>query len=175
MTIGNNRRSSQNRREIIWTIGIRCVACSLITLMTLQAPIAQGQQNPSQQPQAPVRTPAPAPTQEQALSAPPMMPSDTSVNADQNSLPSAPTPQSGASEQQEPTQQTGTPQQPVGTAAAPYEKPTGVPGSSPAGAVIAPAKQRRVRAIVVRMSIVIAAGAAVGAVVGLSRASHGEP
>ncbi len=175
MTIGKNRRSSQNRREIIWTIGIRCVVCSLITLMTLQAPIAEGQQNPSQQQQAPVRTQAPAPTQEQALSAPPMMPADTPANADQNSLPSAPAPQSGASEQQEPTQQQGTPQQPVGTAAAPYEKPTGVPGSSPAGAVIAPAKQRRVRAIVVRMSIVIAAGAAVGAVVGLSRASHGQP
>ena len=95
MTIGKNRRSSQNRREIIWTIGIRCVVCSLITLMTLQAPIAEGQQNPSQQQQAPVRTQAPAPTQEQALSAPPMMPADTPANADQNSLPSAPVPQSG--------------------------------------------------------------------------------
>jgi cytoskeletal protein RodZ len=174
MTIGKNRRSSQNRREIVWTIGIRCVVCSLITLMTLQAPIAEAQQDPAQH-KAPVRTQTPAPTQEQALSAPPMMPADTSANADLNSLPSAPTPQSGASEPQEPAQQQGTPQQPVGTAAAPYEKPTGVPGSSPAGAVIAPAKQRRVRAIVVRMSIVIAAGAAVGAVVGLSRASHGQP
>jgi hypothetical protein len=175
MTIGKNRRSSQNRREIVWTIGIRCVVCSLIALMALQAPIVEAQQDPSQKQKASAPTQTSAATRDQALSAPPMMPADAPANTDLNSLPSAPAPQSGASEQQEPTQQQATPQQPVGTAAAPYEKPTGVPGSSPAGAVIAPAKQRRVRAIVVRMSIVIAAGAAVGAVVGLSRASHGQP
>jgi len=77
--------------------------------------------------------------------------------------------------QQEPVQQQTTPQQPVGTAAAPYEKPTGVAGSRPAGAAIAPAKQRRVRAIVIRVGIVLAAGAAVGTVVGLSKATHSAP
>jgi len=74
-----------------------------------------------------------------------------------------------------PTQTPAIPQQPVGTAAAPYEKPTGVAGSRPAGAVIAPAKQRRVRAIVIKVGIVLAAGAAVGAVIGLSKASHSQP
>jgi hypothetical protein len=63
----------------------------------------------------------------------------------------------------------------VGTAAAPYEKPTGVPGSRPAGAAIAPAKQKRVRAIVIRVGLILAGAGAVGAVVGLSKASHSQP
>jgi len=78
-------------------------------------------------------------------------------------------------QQSDPSQQTSTPQQPVGTAAAPYEKPTGVAGSRPAGAAIAPGKQRRVRAIVIKVSLILAGAGAVGAVVGLSRASHSEP
>ena len=104
---------------------------------------------------------------------------------DSDSLPSAPTPmlvaqqepaqQPAPPQQQPPAQQQTTPQQPVGTAAAPYEKPTGVAGSRPAGAAIAPAKQRRVRAIVVRVALVLAAGAAVGTVVGLSKATHSAP
>ena len=173
MTIRHNRGTSKTRQEIIWSYGIRCVVCSLIALMTLQGTAAaDAQQEPSYQAPAPQSKAVP---EQQAISAPPRMPDDTSANADLNSLPSAPTPQSQTSEQQAPAQQPANPQQPVGTAAAPYEKPTGVPGSSPAGAVIAPAKQRRVRAIVIRVSIVLAAGAAVGTVVGLSRASHSQP
>lgn len=89
-------------------------------------------------------------------------------------LPSAPEPQAPAQAQSSGNQQ-NSPQQPVGTAAAPYEEPTGVPGSRPAGAVIAPAKQRRVRAIVIRFGLLLAGGAAIGTVVGLSRASHSQP
>jgi hypothetical protein len=170
-----DKRASQSVREIVWTYGIRCVVCSLIALMTLQGTLAEAQQEPAHQQQTPAPSQPPALAREQAVSAPPMMPADTTANADSNSLPSAPTPQPPASEQQAPAQEQATPQQPVGTAAAPYEKPTGVPGSSPAGAVIAPAKQKRVRAIAIRVGIVLAAGAAVGAVVGLSRASHSAP
>jgi hypothetical protein len=65
--------------------------------------------------------------------------------------------------------------QPVGTAAAPLEKTSGVAASRPAGAVIAPAKQRRARAILIRVSIVIGAAVAVGTVVALSRASPSRP
>jgi len=90
-------------------------------------------------------------------------------------LPSAPEPQAPAQAQSSSNQQQSAPQQPVGTAAAPYEKPTGVPGSRPAGAVIAPAKQRRVRAIVIKVGLLLAGGAAIGTVVGLSRASHSQP
>jgi hypothetical protein len=64
---------------------------------------------------------------------------------------------------------------PVGTAAAPYEKTTGVAASRPAGAVIAPAKQRRARSILIRVSVVVGAAVAIGTVVALSRASPSRP
>ena len=96
--------------------------------------------------------------------------------AQQDPIPAAPVPQPALlAQQSESAQQSSSSQQPVGTAAAPYEKPVGIPGSRPAGAAIAPAKQRRVRAIVVRVSLLLAGAGAVGAVVGLSRASHSEP
>lgn len=86
-------------------------------------------------------------------------------------------PQAQQQPQSQPAQQPGTPQeqQPVGTAAAPYEKPTGVPGSRPAGAAIAPAKQRRVRAIVISLAVILAGAGAIGAVAGMSKASHSQP
>ena len=95
-------------------------------------------------------------------------------------LPSAPVPQSSSQpqEQSQQTQQPSAPQPqqpPVGTAAAPYEKPTGVPGSRPAGAAIAPAKQRRVRAIVISLGLILAGAGAIGAVAGMSKASHSQP
>ena len=66
-------------------------------------------------------------------------------------------------------------QKPVGIAAAPYEKTTGVAASRPAGAVIAPAKQRRARSILIRIGVVAGAAVAVGTVIGLSRGSSGRP
>jgi hypothetical protein len=66
-------------------------------------------------------------------------------------------------------------QKPVGTAAAPYERTTGIAASRPAGAVIAPAKQRRARSIFIRVSIVVGAAVAVGTVVALSNASPSRP
>ena len=71
-------------------------------------------------------------------------------------------------------QQNGT-NKPVGTAAAPVETTSGVAASRPAGAVIAPAKQHRARAILIRVSIVVAAAVAVGVVVGLSKSSPNRP
>jgi len=71
-------------------------------------------------------------------------------------------------------QQSGTPQ-PVGTAVAPYEKTTGVAASRPSGVVIAPAKQRRARSILIRVGIVAGAAVAIGTVVALSTASHSRP
>jgi hypothetical protein len=94
-------------------------------------------------------------------------------------LPSAPVPQAAPQQQTQPSQPaqqpTTPPQAPVGTAAAPYEKPTGVPGSRPAGAAIAPAKQRRVRAIVISLGLVLAGAGAIGAIAGMSKASHSQP
>jgi hypothetical protein len=55
------------------------------------------------------------------------------------------------------------------------EKTTVISASRPAGAVIAPAKQRRARAIFIRVAVVVAAAAAVGAVIGLSKTNNGRP
>jgi hypothetical protein len=65
--------------------------------------------------------------------------------------------------------------EPVGTAAAPYEKPLGVAASRPAGAAIAPAKQKRVRSILIRVGLIAGAAAAIGTVVALSKASPSRP
>jgi len=115
-------------------------------------------------------------------SAPPSSAQAAEAGVQDPLLPAAPVPQLSMAAQQaqpvqqaQPSQQNSEPQQPVGTAAAPYEKPVGVPGSRPAGAAIAPAKQRRVRAVVVKVSLLLAGAAAVGAVVGLSKASHSKP
>ena len=81
----------------------------------------------------------------------------------------------------EPGSQTGQEQQqntgpkPVGTAAAPEMKTSGVAASRPAGAAIAPGKQRRARSFLIRVSIVLGAAIAIGTVVGLSRASPSRP
>jgi|SRR5579859_6799161 len=64
---------------------------------------------------------------------------------------------------------------PVGSAVAPFEKTTGVAASRPAGAVIAPGKQRRARSIVIRMSIAVGAAVAIGTVVALSHGSSSRP
>jgi len=79
----------------------------------------------------------------------------------------------GAQAQQQP-QQNQTP--PVGTAAAP-EAPavTGVPASKPAGAVIAPAKQRRSRAFFIKLSAIVGGAAAIGTVAALAKGSPSKP
>jgi hypothetical protein len=65
--------------------------------------------------------------------------------------------------------------EPVGTAAAEAPVTTGVAGSEPAGAAIAPAKQRRVRMLVIKVAAVVGAGAAIGAVAALASASPSRP
>jgi hypothetical protein len=64
---------------------------------------------------------------------------------------------------------------PVGTAAAPAVKATGVAGSRVSGAAIAPAKQRRVHTFLIRVAVIAAACVAVGTVVALTHATPSEP
>jgi hypothetical protein len=73
------------------------------------------------------------------------------------------------------TKQGNPPPPPVGTAAAPYEKPEGVPASRPAGAAIAPAKQRRTRSFAIRTALVVGAGVAIGVVIATSLSSSSRP
>jgi hypothetical protein len=70
-----------------------------------------------------------------------------------------------------PEAQQSAPTVPVGTAAAPYEKPIGAAVARPVGAAIAPAKQKRSRSFKIRIAIVVGTAVAVGTVVALSMAS----
>lgn len=113
------------------------------------------------------------------------------VEAGNTTLPSAPQPQAvqtgdqtadpaGQSAQnQQPAQTADTQQQnqkqPVGTAVAPVVKPEGVAASRPAGAAIAPAKQRRVRSFAIRVGLLVAAGVAIGTVAAASLGSPARP
>lgn len=63
----------------------------------------------------------------------------------------------------------------MGTAAAPAEPAGGVAATRPAGAAIAPAKQKRSHTLLIRMSLLIGAAVAVGTVIGLSEASPNRP
>lgn len=81
---------------------------------------------------------------------------------------SADPPQSAPADQQTSTQ-------PVGTAAAPYVKPEGVVASNPAGAAIAPAKQKRVHSLALRVGLLVGAGVAIGTVTALSLSSSSRP
>lgn len=89
------------------------------------------------------------------------------------------TPNSTDSGQAAPTQtdpnQTTKPQRPVGTAAAEAPKVNGVTAAQPAGVAIAPAKQRRVRTIVLRVGALVGAGAALGTVIALTAATPSKP
>jgi hypothetical protein len=67
------------------------------------------------------------------------------------------------------------PQKPVGTAAAEAPDTTGIAASQPAGVAIAPAKQRRVRTIVLRVGAIVGAAVAVGSVVALTEATSAKP
>lgn len=66
-------------------------------------------------------------------------------------------------------------QRPVGTAAAEGPRVSGVTAAQPAGAAIAPAKQRRVRTVVLKVGAILGASAAIGAVVALSAATPSKP
>ncbi|HLY39761.1 MAG TPA: hypothetical protein VKR52_01060 [Terracidiphilus sp.] len=104
---------------------------------------------------------------------------------DSREMPDAPAPAAQQNQgQQQSSQQQNPPADPngqegnspaVGTAAAPLEKPSGVAASRPAGAAIAPAKQRRVRTFLISVGVVIGAGVAIGTVAALSHASPSRP
>ena len=64
---------------------------------------------------------------------------------------------------------------PGGTAAAPYVKQEGVTASRPAGAAIAPAKQRRIRSFAIRAGLVVGACVAIGVVTAASLGSPNRP
>jgi len=145
------------------------IAGMLIVLLV--APLAQA--SPAEEPQEQKQPPVPALPQP----SPQPQPDTNPPGPNPQNAPEAPSPQLAdpATRQNNPQpdqQQNG---HPVGTAAAPVVKPTGVAASRPAGAAIAPAKQRRMRTIVIRVGIIVAAGVAIGTVAALSRRSSARP
>ena len=73
---------------------------------------------------------------------------------------------------QAPTQKS---QRPVGTAAAEAAKVSGITAAQPAGVAIAPAKQHRVRTVVLKVGAIVGAGAAVGTVIALTAGTSSKP
>jgi len=136
-------------------------ACLVIFLAAPWAETANAQQQEAQPQEAMAARQPQTGTQTATLAQP------------QDTASESPGGQAGASQSAPDPTQSGA--KPVGTAAAPLEKTTGISGSRPAGAVIAPAKQRRARAIFIRVAVVVAAAAAIGAVVGLSKSNNGRP
>jgi len=67
------------------------------------------------------------------------------------------------------------PREPMGTAAAQTVPTMGIAASRPAGAALAPAKQRRVRSILIKMGVIVGVGVAVGTTVALSEGSPSKP
>jgi len=93
---------------------------------------------------------------------------------------SAPAPSAGATPEPNPApppqdQTEPKMQRPVGTAAAEAPKVSGITAAQPAGIAIAPAKQRRVRILVLKVGAILGAGAAIGTVVALSAATPSKP
>ena len=85
-----------------------------------------------------------------------------------NSSPAQQSVQSSTTEEQKP-------QRPAGTAAAEAPRVSGITAAEPAGVAIAPAKQHRARAIVIKVGAIVGAGAALGTVLALTEATHSKP
>jgi hypothetical protein len=96
------------------------------------------------------------------------------ADSSQQDTSSRPTAQT-AGEAQVPDTQDQKLQHPVGTAAAEAPKVSGVTAAQPAGLAIAPAKQRRVRTIALKVGAIIGAGAALGVVIALTEATPSKP
>ena len=149
----------------------RKIASSLVLL--LLAPFAVAATSPAQdtastaqnqaQPQSPTTQANPGPSQPQAL------PNSPGAARPQTSADSQPVSAQQSSPRQQPSQE------PVGTAAAESVETTGIAASKPAGAAIAPAKQKRTRSFLIKVSAIVGASVAIGTVVALSSASPSRP
>jgi cytoskeletal protein RodZ len=117
--------------------------------------------DPSQAPLAPVPSARPADTN--------TVPPDAPSEVQRSQEPQAPPPTT----QMQSTQQA--PSVPLGTATAQQGATRGGLASRPAGEAIAPAKQRQVHSLLIRLGLVAAGAVAVGTVVGLTRGTSSTP
>lgn len=117
--------------------------------------------DPAQAPLAPVPSTRPA----QTKTVPPDAPSEVQRTQQAQSTDTA--------QQQKPAQSERT--NPLGTAAAQQGATRGGVASRPAGEAIAPAKQKQVHSLLIKLGLVAAGAAAVGTVVGLTRGTSSVP
>ncbi|HUO60716.1 MAG TPA: hypothetical protein VMU24_08610 [Candidatus Acidoferrales bacterium] len=118
--------------------------------------------DPSQPPLAPpVSNPSLPESPSAQQSAPTQQPSTT--------LTEQPTPQAIPQTQQQQLQA------PLGAAAAEQVRTAGGGASRPAGAALAPAKQKQSRSLLIKTGAILAAGIAVGTIYGLSRGTSSVP
>ena len=96
----------------------------------------------------------------------------TALKSSDSSLSSQQADQQGVPQATEPTSKPNTP---LGTAAAPDTHVDGIAASTPSGAAIAPAKQRRVRKFAIRTVLIVGAVVAVGVVAAASLGSPSRP
>lgn len=161
-------------RMRFWSCGLnRQIAGCLVMSLALPfaAASALAQQSAPTPPAAQSPTPPAAQSQGSEADSDPSQsgasPATPAPAAAPATAPNQQSPSAGAG-QQPPNANNG---QPLGTAAAPYEKALGVPASRPAGAAIAPAKQRRTRSLLIKVGVLVGAGVAIGTIVALSKAS----
>ena len=138
-----------------------CIAVSL--LMPCVTAAASPLQDQGDASAVAAQNPSPALSQTHSF---PDSPGSTRLQVAENTAPFG-AQQSLATQQQD--------QEPVGTAAAAGVETTGVAASKPAGAAIAPAKQRRTRSFLIKVSAIVGASVAVGTVVALANASPSRP
>jgi len=159
-------------RALLWT------ACAIFLLGTsndilaqaVTSPASQTQSQTSNAPQASSETSGAGNSTAQTKSASELPDSPDATRADdQDSTPPSDQKQPPASAQNQKLQR------PVGTAAAEAPKVNGVTAAQPAGVAIAPAKQHRVRTIVLRTGAILGAAAALGTVVALTATTPSKP
>jgi hypothetical protein len=175
-----------NLRIKKWLIERPVAACMILLLA---AQITRAEPLPGQEPTAGQETQGASPTAtQQENPAPNSAPATTTqspeVEAPSSSGTPPPGPQSApngdqsvpaSGSQASPDQQQNGTAQPVGTAAAPAVKDTGVAGSRVSGAAIAPGKQRRVHTFLISLAVVAAACVAVGTVAALTHSTPSQP
>lgn len=171
---------------------MRSLGISFILLLTSRVGLAQGlpeqgeltgrqpsaeSQSGQAQPDTAKQEKAPSSTSEQSNTSTNESGQPASAELPQSPNPSNATPSETVQEIQarEPQPQQDNIRKPIGAAAAEKEKTTGIAASNPAGAAIAPAKQRRSRALFIKVGAVLGAGVALGTAMALSRSSPSRP
>jgi len=173
-----------------WKKTLVCVVCSGLFVTAIPLPVAAQQAVPGQNVSSALEASSTVNHANEAngsegkiadgkITELPDSPGTTLSNSKQQSIqlawgampsPSQSTPSQGTQAQPQPSLQ-----KPVGTAVAEAPPSSGIAASQPAGVAIAPAKQRRVRTIVIRMGAIVGAGVAVGSVVALTAATSSKP